>query len=118
MGYVTTLLHRRRYLPELSGSDAPSRKAAERMANNSAIQGTAADLIKRAMLGIDADLQAPGAPRAQLILQVHDELVFEVAPEDAPALRERVLERMQGVAELCVPLEVHIGEGRNWRDAH
>ena len=88
------------------------------MANNSVIQGTAADLIKRAMLALDADLQAPGAPRARMILQVHDELVFEVVPEDAPALHERVLERMQGVAELCVPLEVHIGEGRNWREAH
>ena len=53
-----------------------------------------------------------------MILQVHDELVFEVAPEDAAALRERVVARMEGVAELCVPLEVHIGEGQNWREAH
>ncbi len=117
-GYSETLFGRRRYLPDLHSRNRVLRQAAERMANNSVIQGTAADLIKRAMLGIDADLQAPGAPRAQMILQVHDELVFEVAPEDAPALRERVLERMQGVAELCVPLEVHIGEGRNWREAH
>ncbi|MBW2413800.1 MAG: DNA polymerase I [Deltaproteobacteria bacterium] len=117
-GYAETLWGRRRYLPDLQSRNRVLRQAAERMANNSVIQGTAADLIKRAMVEIDADLRAPGAPRARMILQVHDELVFEVVPEDARALRERVAERMQGVAELCVPLEVHMGEGRNWLEAH
>ena len=117
-GYAETLYGRRRYLPDLHSRNRVLRQAAERMANNSVIQGTAADLIKRAMVDIAGDLKAPGAPRARMILQVHDELVFEVAPEDAAALRERVVARMEGVAELCVPLEVHIGEGQNWREAH
>jgi DNA polymerase-1 len=117
-GYAETLFGRRRYLPDLHSRNRVLRQAAERMANNSVIQGTAADLIKRAMIEIDADLREPGAPRARMILQVHDELVFEVAPEDVPALREQVRSRMQGVAELCVPLDVHMGVGQNWREAH
>jgi DNA polymerase-1 len=117
-GYSETMFGRRRYLPDLNSKNRVLRAAAERMANNSVIQGTAADLIKRAMVQLDADLMAPGAPVASMILQVHDELVFEVVPQDLDALRERVAARMQEVAELRVPLEVHIGHGRTWREAH
>ena len=88
------------------------------MATNSAIQGTAADFIKRAMVRIGAALREPGAPRAVMILQVHDELLFEVVPDDVPPLRALVAEKMQTVASLDVPLEVHLGEGRNWLEAH
>jgi DNA polymerase-1 len=118
LGYAETLDGRRRYLPDLDSRNRAVRQAAERMATNAVIQGTAADLIKRAMVQIDADLQTSGAPDAQMILQVHDELVFEVVPQDVGRLRELVAERMQGVAHLRVPLEVHTGEGPNWREAH
>ncbi len=117
-GYAETMYGRRRYLPDLQSRNRALRSAAERMATNSVLQGTAADVIKRAMIQLDADLEAPGAPRARMILQVHDELVFEVHPEDADALEERVVGRMQGVAQLRVPLEVHVGRGRSWREAH
>ncbi len=117
-GYSVTLLGRRRYLPDLLSRNRALRGAAERMAMNSVLQGTAADLIKRAMLRIDEELLAPGAPRARMILQVHDELVFEVAPADADRLAERVVDCMQGVAQLRVPLEVNVGRGANWREAH
>ena len=70
------------------------------------------------MIRLDADLRADGAPRATMILQVHDELVFEVAPEDADALADRVRERMQDVPEVSVPITVHLGQGRNWLEAH
>jgi len=117
-GYAETLFGRRRLLPDLDSRNRAVRAAAERMAMNSAIQGTAADLIKRAMVQIDGDLSRSEAPRAMMILQVHDELLFEVLPEDAAALETLVAERMQGVAELLVPLEVHVGCGASWREAH
>ena len=88
------------------------------MAVNSAIQGTAADIIKRAMVEVDRRLVEPGAPRARMILQIHDELLFEVVPEDAEALSTLVSDRMRGVADLRVPLEVHLGHGPSWRAAH
>jgi DNA polymerase-1 len=87
------------------------------MAVNSVIQGTAADLIKKAMVEVDADLAAAGS-RARMILQVHDELVFEVPEAEAEACRQRVRERMQGVLALRVPLVVDAGVGKNWREAH
>ena len=117
-GYAETLDGRRRYLPDLRSRNRAQRAAAERMATNSVIQGTAADFIKRAMVGIDRDLVAAGAPEARMILTVHDELVFEVAPSDVEALRALVINRMQGVAELSVVLEASVGWGRNWREAH
>jgi DNA polymerase-1 len=117
-GYAETLDGRRRYLPELRSRNRAQRAAAERMATNSVIQGTAADFIKRAMVGIDRDLAAAGAPEARMILTVHDELVFEVAPSDVEALRGLVIKRMQGVAELSVVLKASVGWGRNWREAH
>lgn len=117
-GYAETLYGRRRYLPDLHSRNRVQRSAAERMAVNSVIQGTAADMIKRAMVEIDEDLQAPDAPKADMILQVHDELVFEVAPEDLAALQSLVELRMTGVARLRVPMEVHSAAGRTWKEAH
>jgi DNA polymerase-1 len=117
-GYAQTLAGRRRYLPDLRSRNRVLREAAERMATNSVIQGTAADIIKRAMVRIDAALRHDGAPRARMILQVHDELVFEVEPRDADALRQQVAASMQEVAELSVPVEVHVGIGKTWLDAH
>jgi DNA polymerase-1 len=116
-GFVTTHLGRRRYLPDLSSRNRTLRQAAERMAVNSVIQGTAADLIKKAMVAVDAALEAERLA-ARIILQVHDELVFEVARDAAEGLGERVRELMEGVLPLRVPLVVDVGVGANWREAH
>jgi DNA polymerase-1 len=116
-GYVRTYLGRRRYLPDLASRNRVLRSAAERMAVNSVIQGTAADLIKKAMVAVDAALEAGGS-RARMILQVHDELVLEAPPGELERLRESVPEWMRGVLTLRVPLEVDVGVGPNWREAH
>jgi len=107
-GRVTTLLGRRRRLPDLGSRNRALRQAAERMAVNTVIQGTAADLIKRAMVEVDAALAAGGS-MASMILQVHDELVFEVAPERCAAFSALVREKMEGVLALRVPLLVLAG---------
>jgi DNA polymerase-1 len=117
-GFARTLYGRRRYLPDLSSQNRPVRQAAERMAVNSVIQGTAADVIKRAMVELDRDLRSGAFASARMILQVHDELVFEVAPGEREALAEKVLSRMQNAVELSVPLVVHVGFGPNWLAAH
>jgi DNA polymerase-1 len=117
-GYAETVFGRRRYLPDLHSRNRVQRSAAERMAVNSAIQGTAADIIKRAMVEIDAGLALPDAPRAEMIISVHDELVFEVHPADLATLEELVVGRMRAVRELSVPIEVHTGSGYSWREAH
>jgi len=117
LGFVTTLLGRRRYLPDLGSRNRTLRMAAERMATNSVIQGTAADLIKKAMLDLDRALTAGGFA-SRMILQVHDELVFEVVESEVEALRALVRERMEGVFSLRVPLVVDVGVGENWREAH
>jgi len=116
-GFVRTLLGRRRALPDLASRNRALRQAAERMAVNTVIQGTAADLIKRAMLAVDALLRETGS-RARLILQVHDELVFEVPEGEVTSLPPRLREVMEGVLDLAVPLQVEVGTGRNWREAH
>ncbi|MEE8474353.1 MAG: DNA polymerase I [Myxococcota bacterium] len=116
-GWVRTLLGRRRYLPDLGSRNRVLRNAAERMAVNSVVQGTAADLIKKAMLAVDAALEAE-AFRARMILQVHDELVFEAPESELERLTATVRERMEGVLSLRVPLVVDVGTGRNWREAH
>jgi DNA polymerase-1 len=116
-GYVTTLLGRRRYLPDLNSRNRTLRQAAERMATNTVIQGTAADLIKKAMVEVDEALQA-GRYAARMILQVHDELVFEVSDAEAEQLESLVRERMESVYALEVPLVVEVGLGSNWRKAH
>ena len=118
LGYARTMAGRRRYLPDLRSPNRTMRQAAERMAVNSVIQGTAADVIKRAMVALDADLRADHVPSARMILQVHDELVFEVAPAELERLERRVIERMQRAPELSVPLVVRVGSGPTWLAAH
>ena len=115
-GYVETLFGRRLYLPEIRARDAARRAAAERAAINAPMQGTAADIIKRAMLTVDAWLQ----PRddAHLLMQVHDELVLEVRLDALAAIRDGVIARMQGAADLAVPLLVEAGHGADWGAAH
>jgi DNA polymerase-1 len=116
-GYVETLFGRRLYLPDIRASNQMLRKAAERTAINAPMQGTAADLIKQAMIDIDQWLKVAGLD-ARMVLQVHDELVFEVAEEDLPMLKEGVRFRMVSAAALSVPLVVDMGQGRNWDEAH
>jgi DNA polymerase-1 len=116
-GAVRTLLGRRRALPDLNSRNRSLRQAAERMAVNTVVQGTAADLIKRAMIAVAAELHSAGS-RARMILQVHDELVLEVPDADVAQVSERVREVMEGVLPLSVPLRVDVGIGRNWREAH
>jgi DNA polymerase-1 len=116
-GWVKTLLGRRRYLPDLASRNRVLRNAAERMAVNTVVQGTAADLIKKAMVEIDAALEAEGL-RARMILQVHDELVFEVPESEMASLEPIVRARMESVLPLRVPLIVDVGVGVSWREAH
>ncbi|MCK4838348.1 MAG: DNA polymerase I, partial [Desulfobulbaceae bacterium] len=116
-GYVSTLLKRRRQLPDLASSNRIQREAAERIAVNTPIQGTAADLIKLAMVNIDKCLRERGW-RSKMIMQVHDELVFEVPPDEVDELTIMVRKEMAEVYPLKVPLVVDIGVGKNWREAH
>jgi DNA polymerase I len=116
-GYVMTLLKRRRYLPEIASPQPAVRQFAERMAINAPIQGTAADLIKVAMVKIARRLDEAGFSAA-MIMQVHDELVFEVPKTEREALMGLICEEMEGVIELDVPLRVEITAGRNWDEAH
>lgn len=116
-GYAETLFGRRLQLPEIRSRDARRRQQAERVAINAPMQGTAADIIKRAMIDIDAWLEASGFP-ARMIMQVHDELVFEVEEGHVEALAQEVKMRMARAAELAVPLVVEVGWGRNWGEAH
>lgn len=111
-GYVETITGRRLYIPDIKSSQGQRQKAAERAAINAPLQGTAADIIKRAMIDIDAWLQA--SKLANMIMQVHDELVFEVADQHVEALKAGVALRMMQAAELKVPLTVSIGIGLNW----
>ncbi len=114
---MRTLFGRKRALPELMSRNPAVRQGAERMAVNTPIQGTAADLIKIAMVRVDREL-AERRLDARLLLQVHDELVLEVAERDAPAAAELVRAEMGAAAELAVPLEVEVGTGRSWAEAH
>jgi DNA polymerase-1 len=116
-GYVCTLLNRRRYLPEINSSNAPVRQFAERTAINTPIQGTAADLIKVAMINI-SNLIAKRRLRASMIMQVHDELVFEVHSNEKEEVMALVKKEMEEVIKLKVPLKVDIFSGRNWDEAH
>ena len=115
-GYVTTLLGRRRPIPELRG-DPTQRSFGERIAMNSPIQGTAADVIKLAMLAVHRRLAAEGRA-AQILLQVHDELILELPEAEVDTVRPIVTEEMERVIELVVPLKVDIGIGKNWSEAH
>ena len=115
-GMVKTLFGRRRYLPDINSKNPTARNAAERTAVNTPIQGTAADLVKRAMLNVDRALR--GKYKARMLLQVHDELVLEAPPEEVAAVGPLVVAQMRGAAELVVPLEVELGEGSTWGEAH
>ena len=116
-GFVRTLLGRRRYLPDLASRNRVLRQAAERMAVNTVIQGTQADLIKRAMLDVSDRLDQDW-PAVRMILQVHDELVFELPTADAEGAGDAIRGVMEGVIPLGVPLAVDVGTGRHWREAH
>ncbi len=115
-GYTETMLGRRRYLPDLTSDNRQRREMAERMALNAPIQGSAADIIKVAMLRVDEEVRRSGL-RSRMLLQVHDELLFEVAPGELGALRDLVRAAMCGAFALTVPLEVSMGTGRSWADA-
>jgi DNA polymerase I len=115
-GFTETIMGRRRYLPDLTSDNRQRREMAERMALNAPIQGSAADLIKVAMLDVDAAIAREGL-RSRMLLQVHDELVFEVAEGERDALDALVREQMAGAAKLTVPLDVSVGTGRSWHDA-
>ncbi|MDR0417801.1 MAG: DNA polymerase I, partial [Propionibacteriaceae bacterium] len=115
-GYTETILGRRRYLPDLTSANRTRREMAERMALNAPIQGSAADIIKLAMIRVDERMSQAGL-RSRLLLQVHDELVFEVAPGEAAALEALVREAMGAAAPLAVPLDVSVGLGRDWAAA-
>ena len=116
-GYVETVFGRRLYLPEIGSSNVNRRQYAERTAINAPMQGTAADIIKRAMLTLHAWIHESGAP-VRMTMQVHDELVFEVAEDAVDDVAPLVRDRMSGAAELAVPLVVDIGVGDNWDEAH
>jgi DNA polymerase-1 len=115
-GFTQTILGRRRYLPDLTSDNRQRREMAERMALNAPIQGSAADIIKVAMLSVDRELRDRGLG-SRMLLQVHDELVFEVAPGELAALSELVRQTMGGAFDLRVPLDVALGTGRSWAEA-
>ncbi len=116
-GYVETLFGRRLYIPDIKASHTARRQYAERTAINAPLQGTAADLIKMAMLAVDTYLTETGL-KARMIMQVHDELVFEAPEAEIPVLKEAVVARMEQVASLSVPLIAECGVGKNWDEAH
>jgi DNA polymerase-1 len=115
-GYTETILGRRRYLPDLTSDNRQRREMAERMALNAPIQGSAADIIKVAMLRVDQALRGSGL-RSRLLLQVHDELVLEVAPGELERAEAMIRAAMSGAASLSVPLEVSVGIGHSWHEA-
>jgi DNA polymerase-1 len=116
-GYVETLLGRRRYLPDLNSHNNNLRQNAERQAINMPIQGTAADMIKLAMINIDRAF-SKARLKTLMILQVHDELVFELKKDEEEKVRSLVTKHMQESLKLNVPIEVEIGVGKNWLEAH
>jgi len=115
-GYTSTIMGRRRYLPDLTSDNRQRREMAERMALNAPIQGSAADVIKVAMLRVSAAIKSAGL-ESRMLLQVHDELIFEAAPGELDALTSLVRTAMAGAADLRVPLEVATGTGRSWAEA-
>ncbi len=116
-GYVQTLTGRRRYLSEINSRNANVRGNAERQAINMPIQGTAADMIKTAMIAIDTDIMKQHL-ESTMLLQVHDELVFEVPLKELETMKALVLDRMQNALSLSVPIQIETGSGRNWLEAH
>jgi DNA polymerase-1 len=117
LGYTETLLGRRRPIPELSSRNLAVRQQGERLAINSPIQGSAADLIKKAMIDVDEGLAKHGLS-ATMVLQVHDELVLEVSAAELEVTKELIRKKMERVWELSVPVKVDLGWGGNWAQAH
>ncbi|HHQ5455558.1 TPA: DNA polymerase I [Aeromonas veronii] len=117
-GYVETLFGRRLYLPDIKSRNAGLRKAAERAAINAPMQGTAADIIKRAMINVDSWIRGIGDESIRMLMQVHDELVFEIREEKLEEYTAIIKEKMSAAAELDVPLVVEAGTGDNWDQAH
>jgi DNA polymerase-1 len=115
-GYTETMLGRRRYLPDLNSDNRQRREAAERMALNAPIQGTAADIVKVAMLRVDEALRA-GEFASRMLLQVHDEIVLEIAPGERQDVEELVRREMTGAVQLRAPLDVSVGSGADWESA-
>ena len=114
-GYVTTLFGRRRYVPELKSSSRQTQQLGERIAVNTPIQGSAADIIKIAMIRIPPGLRKSNL-RAKMILQIHDELLFEAPEDEVEQVKRIALEEMESVAKLSVPLKVDTRVGDNWKD--
>ena len=115
-GYTETMFGRRRYLPDLTSDNRQRREMAERAALNAPIQGSAADIVKKAMIDVDGALTEQGLS-SRILLQIHDELLIEVAPGEAAAVESLLKEQMGGAAELSVPLDVAVGRGQTWREA-
>jgi DNA polymerase-1 len=116
-GYVETLFGRRRYLPDIHARNAVVRGLAERNAVNAPIQGTSADIIKLAMIGVAKRMKEAGL-QSRMVLQIHDELLFDAVPSEVPALKEIVVDVMENVVKLSVPLTVECSAGKNWLEAH
>ncbi len=117
-GYVETIFGRRLYLPEIKSRNGMRRKGAERAAINAPMQGTAADIIKRAMILVDQWIQTNAAEDARLVMQVHDELVLEVKTSSMSKVESQVRKLMESAASLDVPLIAEAGFGDNWGEAH
>ena len=116
-GYVETLFGRRRYLPDINARNASLRALAERNAVNAPIQGTSADIIKLAMIRVDRRLSEAGL-KSRMVLQIHDELLFDALEDEVDALKKIVVEEMEQVIKLSVPLTVECSAGKNWLEAH
>ena len=112
-GYVESIFGRRRYIPELNSSNAILRKNGERIAINSPMQASASDIVKKAMVAVESKI-----PEAKMLLQVHDELIFEIADSKVDESMGVIRQLMEEVVELRVPLKVNIASGRNWKEAH
>ena len=116
-GFVETVFGRRRYLPDINSRNTTIRSLAERNAINAPIQGTAADIIKLAMVNVDRRIREEGL-KSRMVLQIHDELLFDAVQEEAGTLKNMVVEEMENVVRLTVPLTVECNEGKNWLEAH
>jgi DNA polymerase-1 len=116
-GYVETLLGRRRYIPEIRSENTNIFEAARRIAINTPVQGTAADLIKKAMVSIDREMEKREMA-SRMLIQVHDELVFEAPRTEYRALIDLVKDKMENALDFSVPLKVNVSVGNNWEEAH
>jgi len=117
-GYVETVFGRRLYLPDIKASNGARRKGAERAAINAPMQGTAADIIKLAMLKVDEWIQKEAGDDVYMMMQVHDELVFEIRESVVDEMKAKIVTLMEQAATLSVPLQVEAGVGENWDEAH